>query len=197
MKRLAIISAIVLSGMFYNTASAQVRLHLGIRFGVPHVYVPPRVAVVASTPAVYNEDVNYADNDDDYYYLPDVGAYYSVPEQCYYYNNGDAWVSAAYLPGYHNFDWRNARRFEVHASRPYMNDNFYRTKFGGAADRGYVNTYRGNDGWNGRSYADNYRVEGRMHEDYNNRSQGMENHRGFNQGNYGGRERFGHDNYRH
>lgn len=193
MKRLAIISAIVLSGIFYNTASAQVRLHLGIHFGVPHVYVPPRVAVVASTP-VYNDAVNYAD-DDDYYYLPDVGAYYSVPEQCYYYNNGEAWVSAAYLPGYRDFDWRSARRFEVRADRPYMHDDFYRARFGGVVNRGYVNSYRTDGGWNGRNYADNNRAEGRMREGFNNRPQQIESHRGY-QGNYGGRESFDHGGYR-
>lgn len=196
MKKLAIISAIVLGGIFYNTANAQVRLNVGFRFGVPHMYAPPRVAVEASAPAVCNEEVNYG-GDDDYYYLPDVNAYYSIPEQCYYYNDGGEWVSAAYLPGYRDFDWRNARRFEVRAARPYLNDNFYRTRFGGEANRGYVNSYRAEGEWNNRNYANNYRVEDRSRERFDNRYHDMDNHRGFNQGNYGGRERFDHDGYRH
>ena len=144
MKKLILISAIAMSGLLVNTADAQIRFHFGFRFAPRPVYVTAPVQTVYSQPAVYN---------DDYYYLPDVGAYYNVNEQCYYYNDGNAWVSAAYLPGaYRNYDWRNARRFEVRASRPYMNDDFYRNRYNGATfnshqddrdrDRGYANSYR-------------------------------------------------------
>jgi hypothetical protein len=151
MKKIVLIFAIVLGGVVYNTADAQLRVSLGFHFGPRPVYVPARVVVAQPAPVVYNEPADY-DGNDDYYYLPDVDAYYSVPEQCYYYNNGGAWVSANFLPGaYRNFDWRNARRFEVRAPRPFMHADFYRSKFGGVAfngrwnermdNRGYVNAY--------------------------------------------------------
>jgi hypothetical protein len=147
MKKLAIISAIALSGLFYNSADAQIRVHLGLHFGSPRVYIPARVVV--SQPAEYCEPANY-NGDEDYYYLPDVDAYYSVPDQCYYYNDGGEWVSAAYLPGaYRNYDWQSARRFEVRAPRPYLHADYYRNRYNGVAFNGQWN--RGYD--RSRGYA--------------------------------------------
>jgi len=142
MKKLIITSAIALSGLIYNTANAQIRIHLGLHFGPrPVVYEPAKVVV--AQPVEYCEPANYNGNED-YYYLPEVDAYYSIPNQCYYYNDGGQWVSAAYLPGgYRDFDWRTARRFEVRAPRPFMHDDYYRTRYSGVAfngnwDRGYA-----------------------------------------------------------
>jgi len=136
MKKLIILSAIALSGLFYNTANAQIRVHIGLNLWPHRVYVQPAavVDVPAPAPAVCEDENAPADYDpaDDYYYLPDVNAYYSVANQCYYYNDGDNWVSAAYLPGeYYNFDWRAARHFEVRAVRPYLHSDFYMNRFHG------------------------------------------------------------------
>jgi hypothetical protein len=142
MKRLLLISAIVLSGMLYNTANAQIRFHAGVRFGLPRVYIPVRVVVAPPATVAYNEPANY-DGDEDYYYLPDADAYYSVPDQCYYYNDGGSWVSAAYLPGaYRNYSWSSMRHYEVRAPRPYLHDDFYRTRFNGAAFAGRADDRR-------------------------------------------------------
>jgi len=152
MKKIALISAIALSGLIYNTANAQ------ISFGI-HINTPA-VRVVAATP-VYTEYTPA----DDYYYLPEVDAYYSVAERCYYYNDGDDWVSAAYLPGeFRNYNWRNARYYEVRARRPYLNADVYRTRY-----RGNVGHWeRFNTRFDDRRYADrndrrsnDYRVERR------------------------------------
>jgi hypothetical protein len=133
MKKIALISAIALSGLFFNTANAQIHIGFGIHFNTP------AVRVVAAAP-VYTEYTPA----DDYYYLPDVDAYYSVPERCYYYNNGDNWVTAAYLPGeYRNYDWRSARHYEVRANRPYLNADVYRARYrGNAYDWGRFNDRR-------------------------------------------------------
>ena len=184
MKRIAIISAIVLSSLFYNSANAQIRLSFGIRLAPRPAYVPARLVV--QQPVDYCEPTNY-DGDEDYYYLPEVDAYYSVPERCYYYNDGGQWISAAYLPGaYRDYDWRSARRYEVHAPRPYMHNDYYRTRFNGVSfnghwDRGYANVYRYNhdqykrDDYrfdNGRGWNDNNRQ-------YNQkRDQRFDNNRG-------------------
>ncbi|MDP9047095.1 MAG: hypothetical protein M3N14_03100 [Bacteroidota bacterium] len=128
MKKLIILSAIAVSGLICKTADAQVGIHVGFNFGTP-VYTRQRVVVeepvYQPAPVVYN---NY----EDYYYLPDVDAYYNVNRQCYYYNDGNRWVAAAYLPGvYRDYDWRNERRFEVRASRPYLRDDIYRARYSG------------------------------------------------------------------
>jgi hypothetical protein len=159
MKRIALISAIALSSLFYYSASAQVRVHLSLNLNPRPVYVPARV-VVQDQPAEYTESVSY-DGDEDYYYLPEVDAYYSIPEQCYYYNNGGSWVSAAYLPGaYHDFDWRSSRRFEVRAHRPFMHNDYYRTRYNGIAfngrwDRGYSRAYANNNRFNHNQFRNN------------------------------------------
>ena len=70
-----------MSGLIYNTANAQISLHLGLRFH-------PRVVVSAPAPVVVEQAPVYAqaapvydqsqavdnDSNDDYYYLPDVDA---------------------------------------------------------------------------------------------------------------------------
>jgi len=119
MKKITLISALALGSLFYSTAKAQIRLSLGVHL--------PGVRIAAQAPVYTNYNAA-----DDYYYLPDVDAYYSVAGQCYYYNDGGSWVSAAYLPGeYRDYDWRNARHYEVREHNPYLNGDFYREKYRG------------------------------------------------------------------
>lgn len=153
MKKLAIILAVGAAGLVnVKPANAQISLGLNLHFGNvgAHVVVAPPVQAVSYS--------SY-DNDDDFYYLPDVEAYYDVAQQCYYYNDGDRWMHATYLPGRRDYDWRSARRFEVHARRPYMNHDEYRNRFGGFdrryngfdnryADRGGFDRRDDNRGWN-------------------------------------------------
>lgn len=167
MKKLVLISAIAMSGLIYNTANAQIRLRFGIHFG-------PRPVIVQSTPVDYCEPANYT-GDEDYYYLPDVDAYYSTNEQCYYYMDGNRWISAANLPGaYRDYDWRYARRFEVRAPRPFMHNEYYRARYNGVAFNGR---------WNVRNdyrehYTDNrdqYRSDDRRFDNRNDRDRFAQN----------------------
>jgi hypothetical protein len=202
MKKLILMSAIVLGGLSYKTADAQIGIHVNLGFGTP---------VVATTPVVN-------DYDDDYYYLPDVDAYYSVPEQCYYYYNGDSWETAAYLPGYRDFDWRSARRYEIRAAHPYMRNDFYRERFGGQARvwaEGRGREHFDNGGWGrGHDFHQSYENRG-----WNERGQGQFENRGwvgqdrghgqfdnrgfgqprgdeqYNNGNRGGWQQQGHDQW--
>ena len=87
--------------MICNTADAQLRV--GVNLGLQ-----AQPVAVAANPAFGNGD--------QYYYLPDLGVYYDVTDQCYVYFNGSEWVFSAYLPGqYADLDWRSARRFEIDA----------------------------------------------------------------------------------
>jgi hypothetical protein len=125
MKKIALVSAIALGSLFYNKANAQI-LQIGLRLGGHHPVVEASLAAPVAA-------VSYS-NADDYYYLPDVDAYYCVPERVYYYNNGYNWVSAASLPGeYSNYDWRAARHYEVRAARPFLRADFYRDRYNGRA----------------------------------------------------------------
>ena len=199
MKKSILISAIGLSAMFYNSASAQIRVHLGVNFRAP------RIVVATQEPVVYDEPAAY-DGDDDYYYLPDVDAYYNVNDQCYFYNNGGAWVSAAYLPGaYRDYDWRSVRHYEVRASRPYLRNDFYRNRFNGVAfngqwNRGYDrDAYRNNDRRYSNGYRDNderYRSDNRRF-DEGNRGRFNRNDDHNSRDNFHGREGSNRGDFRH
>lgn len=164
MKKLILISAMVLGGLGIKTADAQLGIRINLHLGTRPVYTAPQ--------PVY----------DDYYYLPHVEAYYSVAENCYYYQDGDSWISAAFLPGrYHDFDWRSARRYEIHENRPFMHHDVYRGKFGGYANRSdfyaraYPNRDHLNDNRSGHDQYDNRNNQGR------NGYNGHDNHNSYSQ----------------
>jgi hypothetical protein len=168
MKKLILMSAIAVSGLMYQSANAQIHLGIHVNLGGPVVY---------TAPAPVYEDA-------DYYYLPDVEAYYSVSRHCYFYNDGYNWVSAAYLPGaYRDFDLANARRFEVHEARPYMHNEVYRQRFGGVEHRDWNARPFDND----RAYADRDRFNhDRDHDQYRGNDRRDNDHRNYQpQQNYG------------
>lgn len=204
MKKLIILSTILMSGLGFNAAHAQVGIRVNVNLGGGPVYVPappppPRQVII-------NEPVY-----DDYYYLPEVEAYYSVGERCYYYNDGGRWISAAYLPGYYrDHDWRSFRKFEVRTNRPYLRHDVYRGRFGGYVNRGdfYARAYpnRGYDynrgrqqndnrGWDRRDNRNDY-DRGRDQGGYSQPGRGDDRYeQQRNQGGYGqpGRDRGGYD----
>ena len=178
-----------MSGILYNAANALVRIHVGLNLGYPAVYVPQRVVVAQPAPAVCeqpatdDDNVSYNEDADDYYYLPEADAYYSVSNRCYYYNNGDAWVSATYLPGaYRDYNWRSMRHYEVRAARPYMHADFYRARFNGAAFNGR---------WNRNVYDNRYRQV-----EYNRNRVAYDAQR-FNHNEFRGHDDFRRDGFRH
>lgn len=180
MKKPIILSAILLSSLVYSAAEAQISVHIGFNVPARRVYVPAPQPV-----EVY--DTDEYDDSDDYYYLPDVEAYYSVPTHRYFYMNEGSWVSAAYLPGaYRNYDWRNARRYEVRGRRPYMNHDIYRNKWGGNNNRG--NWGRGNNNYAGRrsDYGNRNNTWNRPDNIWNRRDN---NHSNYGQPNRGNNDR--------
>ena len=196
MKKLILISAIAISGLFYNTANAQVRVSFGFNFSPRRVYVPQRVVVARPAPVEYSEPVNY-NGDEDYYYIPDVDAYYSVTDQCYFYNNDGDWVSGTYLPGaYRDYDWRSVRHYEVRAPRPYIHNDYYRARYNGVSfngqwnreyNRGYSNDYRvnhdqyRNDQYRNNQYRnDQYRNNQYRNDQYRNNQYTNDNRRNNN-----------------
>ncbi|MEO6632317.1 MAG: hypothetical protein ABIN13_11360 [Mucilaginibacter sp.] len=180
MKKLAILSAIALSGLIYNTANAQIRINFGLH--IRPVYARYHAPVVVEEP-VYQEPVQVYDdsNDDDYYYLPDVDAYYNVSAGCYYYNDGDNWVSAAYLPGaYRNYDWRSVRRYEVREHRPFARADFYRSRFNGRQVAEFRNYRHDNDSRGGYGHYNGYnRDNDNRHYNHDNDNR-YYNHGGYN-----------------
>ena len=57
----------------------------------------------------------------DYYYIPDVDAYYDVPAHQYVYFENHVWIHAAYLPGaYRNYDMYHGYKVVVNQPHPWM-----------------------------------------------------------------------------
>lgn len=163
MKKLVIVSAIVMSGFIYKAADAQIGVHFNINLGA-------RPVIVAPAPVYSNAD---------FYYLPDVEAYYSVNQHSYYYQDGGSWITAAFLPGrFHDYDWAHARRFAVNEPRPYLHNDVYRARYGGLQGRRDWN-YR--DDHNTRVYADRDRVDHDQNRGRNN-SQPQHDDRGHSDG---------------
>lgn len=60
----------------------------------------------------------------DYYYLPDVEAYYYIPRRQFIYLDAGHWVFAASLPGrYRGYDLYSGYKVVINEQRPY--DHFY------------------------------------------------------------------------
>jgi hypothetical protein len=66
----------------------------------------------------------------DYYYVPDVDAYYDVPAHMWVYQDGGVWVHRAALPGrYANFDLYHAYKAVVNVPQPWLHHDTYRSKY--------------------------------------------------------------------
>jgi hypothetical protein len=67
----------------------------------------------------------------EYYYIPDIDAYYYVPRHQYVYWRGNHWVYAASLPGrYHDFDLYHSYKVVVNEPRPYLHHDADKVRYG-------------------------------------------------------------------
>jgi len=68
-----------------------------------------------------------------YYYLPDVEAYYDVQHSMFIYQSGNAWVHRTYLPArYKNYDLYGGYKVVVndyHGNTPYIHFKEYKMKY--------------------------------------------------------------------
>lgn len=93
--------------------NAQIRLGLSINLGTQPEWGP----------AGYGRA--------DYYYLPDVDAYYDVPSKQFIYLEGNNWVFRSSLPAqYRNYDLYNGYKVVINEPRPYMHATYYRDNYG-------------------------------------------------------------------
>lgn len=110
----------------------------------------------------------------DYYYLPDVEAYYDIRATQFIYFGGGRWIRSRYLPNqYRNYDLYSGYKVvlnDYHGSRPYNNFRNHKTKY----YRGYHGREQRNIGYNNdrRVYVNNRQNDNRRyygnHRDNNN-----------------------------
>ena len=110
MKKQFLTIAVALGAFFAYDASAQVSLSVNI--GVQPVWGP----------------VGY--DHVDYYYIPDVDAYYDVPHRQYTYYEGGQWVTRPSLPPrYNSFDLYGAHKVVMNEQQPWMHHDRDRTQY--------------------------------------------------------------------
>ncbi|SRR5258708_6998709 len=67
----------------------------------------------------------------DYYYMPDIDVYYSVPRQQYIYLDGDRWIFAGALPQRcRSYDIYRGYKVVVNEPEPYRHCEVYRERYG-------------------------------------------------------------------
>jgi hypothetical protein len=66
----------------------------------------------------------------EFYYLPDIDVYYSVPQQMYYYNERGRWIGRSSLPRrYRGHDLYNSYKVVMNERRPYRNNKAHRAQY--------------------------------------------------------------------
>jgi len=118
MKKVIICAALFLSATFYKDAAAQIRFNVNVNIGSQPVWGPVGYDYV------------------EYYYLPDIEAYYYVPTRQFVYMSGNRWIFSASLPPrYRGYDLYSGYKVVVNRPRAYRYFNDDRMRYG---------RYRGN-----------------------------------------------------
>lgn len=116
MKKLILTTAIFLSALSFQAAKAQISFSINI----------------GSQPEWGPTGYDHAD----YYYMPDIDAYYDVPAHQYVYVENNAWVHRASLPvRYRNYDVYKGYKVVVNERTPWVNNSVYRAKYAGYRGR--------------------------------------------------------------
>jgi hypothetical protein len=109
MKKHFLLLALLLCGFLYNTTSAQ---GLQVNISLQPVWGPV--------------GFDHAD----YYYFPDIEAYYDVPQHQFVYREGGNWVFAAALPPrFGHFDLYHAYKVVINEPKPYLHHDIYLKKY--------------------------------------------------------------------
>jgi hypothetical protein len=127
----------------------------------------------------------------DYYYLPDVQAYYDIRATQFIYFGGGNWIRSRYLPRqYRNYDLYSGYKVvlnDYHGSRPYSNFKNHKVKY-----------YKGYHGKPQRSIGSNRNNNHREYENHGNNGNGnYGNDRGNGKGKGNGNGNNGHGNGKH
>jgi hypothetical protein len=112
MKKVIFATAVILGCFSIKTANAQIHLNVGINIGSQPDWGPTGYDHV------------------DYYYMPDIDAYYDINAHQYVYYNNNVWVHTASLPPrYANYDVYHGYKVVVNEHTPWVHNDVYRKKY--------------------------------------------------------------------
>lgn len=118
MKKIIICAAIFFTAAIFKNSDAQVRLNVNVNIGSQPVWGPVGYDYV------------------DYYYLPDIEAYYYVPRHQFIYLSDGRWIFSSSLPvRYRNYDLYNGYKVVINEPNSYLHFTSDRLKY---------SRYRGN-----------------------------------------------------
>jgi hypothetical protein len=159
MKTLKLIIAGIILLASANTMQAQVSVNVNL--GSPPAWGPAGYSAV------------------DYYYLPDVEAYYDVRATQFIYFGGGKWIRSRNLPNqYRNYNLYNGYKVvlnDYHGSRPYSNFKTHKAKY-----------YKGYKGKPQKSIGSNRSNNNKVYKSTGNNGNGNGNN-GNGNGNKGGK----------
>lgn len=111
MKKLVLFAAVLMVSLF-SIDDAKAQIHLNVNISQQPVWGPTGYDHV------------------DYYYLPDINAYYNVTSKKYIYSNQGNLVWTNSLPAqFRNFDLYRAYKVVVNEPKPYLRNNVYVAKY--------------------------------------------------------------------
>lgn len=129
MKKLAILTTLILGLGTSFSGNAQVRVNVNI-----------------GTPVVHER---WYSSDNDYYYLPEQGVYYNVRRRVYVYPEGGRWMYANRLPGrYGNYTYRTSHVVRIHERSPFNRNDVYRRRYYRGENRHERHDNGRHNGWN-------------------------------------------------
>lgn len=112
MKKIILTTAIFLSALSFQAAKAQISFNINI----------------GSQPEWGPVGYDHAD----YYYMPDIDAYYDVPAHQYVYYDNNAWIRRSSLPArYNNYNVYNGYKVVINERTPWVRNNVIRAKYAG------------------------------------------------------------------
>lgn len=112
-KRVLIAALVAISAIYGLKADAQVRFNVNVNIG--------------SQPAWGPTGYDYAE----YYYMPDIDAYYCVPERRFVYMDAGRWCYAPSLPARYHYDLNRGYKVVINEPRPWLRGNVYRERYAG------------------------------------------------------------------
>lgn len=153
MKTLKLIALVIF--LFASTANhAQVSVNVNI--GTPPLWGPVGYSQVQ------------------YYYIPDVQAYYDIQATQFIYFGNGAWIRSSHLPSqYRNYDLYSGYKVvlnDYHGTTPYNNFKSHKVKY-----------YKGYN----KGYQENYRTYNKNKEGHGNHDNGKHENNGNGHGNNG------------
>lgn len=120
MKKIVLALVVLYNVVLHSTVEAQVKVNINVQptwgpVGYDHV---------------------------DYYYLPDIESYYSVPQKEFVYMNNNNWVFTKRLPAkFSKYDLYNGYKVVVNEPKPYLQFKDHKVKyakFKGNKGQGYI-----------------------------------------------------------